>query len=105
MNRILNLRGRAIAPNEPPPGCVYIGRRSRNGWQGSKWGNPYKVGPHGVLGEVLDKYRRYVCGSPDLLAALPELAGLDLLCWYAPTPCHGDVLLDLLALRIGGRGA
>jgi Domain of unknown function (DUF4326) len=27
--------------------------------------------------------------------ALPELRGLDLVCWCAPLPCHGDVLLRL----------
>jgi hypothetical protein len=27
--------------------------------------------------------------------ALPELRGLDLICWCAPLPCHGDVLLRL----------
>jgi hypothetical protein len=32
---------------------------------------------------------------PALTAALRELRGKDLACWYAPLPCHGDVLLDL----------
>jgi hypothetical protein len=29
------------------------------------------------------------------MAALHELAGRDLVCWCAPLPCHGDVLLRL----------
>jgi uncharacterized protein DUF4326 len=32
---------------------------------------------------------------PELLAAVYELRGLDLLCWCAPERCHGDVLLEL----------
>jgi hypothetical protein len=32
---------------------------------------------------------------PDLMAALPELRGKDLVCGCAPLACHGDVLLRL----------
>jgi hypothetical protein len=105
MTRVLNIKGGGIAPNCPPSGAVYIGRATRNGWRASRWANPFKVGRDGTLPEVLAKYRRYVCDSPDLMAALPELQGKVLLCWCAPNPCHGDVLLDLLALRTGGRRA
>jgi hypothetical protein len=33
------------------------------------------------------------------LTALPELRGRDLVCWCAPLPCHGDVLLELASKR------
>jgi len=33
--------------------------------------------------------------NPELLAALPELRGKDLVCWCSPLPCHADVLLEL----------
>lgn len=69
---------------------VYIGRPS-------KWGNPYRVGPDGTVGEVLMAYEAYVRSRPDLMAALPELRGKVLGCWCAPKPCHGNVLLKLLA--------
>ena len=35
--------------------------------------------------------------QPELLAALPELAGKTLGCWCAPKACHGDVLARLAA--------
>lgn len=67
---------------------VYIGRPSR-------FGNPFVIGRDGTREEVIAKYRAWIMTQPDLLAALPELRGQDLLCWCAPKPCHGDVLLEL----------
>jgi uncharacterized protein DUF4326 len=67
---------------------VYIGRPS-------KWGNPFKIGRDGSRNEVIAKYRKWLLTRPDLIAALPELRGRTLVCWCAPLPCHGDVLLEL----------
>ena len=39
---------------------------------------------------------RWLRLQPDLMAALHELVGRDLVCWCAPLPCHGSVLLRLL---------
>ena len=63
----------------------------------TKWGNPFVMGPNkdGSREIVIAKYRTYLSSSPDLLDALPELAGKDLICWCAPLPCHGDILLAL----------
>lgn len=72
-----------------PGGSIYIGRPS-------KWGNPFIIGRDGSREEVVAKYREYVLASPQLLADLEELRGHDLVCYCAPLPCHGDVLLDLL---------
>lgn len=67
---------------------VYIGRPT-------KWGNPFVIGRDGSREEVIKKYEEWLQHQPGLLAQLPELRGKDLLCWCAPQPCHGDVLLRL----------
>ena len=72
------------------PFDVFIGRPS-------KWGNPYVIGPHGSREMVIERYRSYLRGRPDLLADLHELEGKVLGCFCAPKACHGDVLLEYLA--------
>jgi hypothetical protein len=44
-----------------------------------------------------EKYRAWIVQQPDLMAALPDLDGLHLVCWCAPERCHAEVLLELLA--------
>jgi hypothetical protein len=80
MPRVLNQRidGR-------PPGSVYIGRPS-------KWGNPFWIGRDGTREQVIAAYDRYLSES-GLIKDVHELAGRDLVCWCAPLPCHGDVLI------------
>ena len=68
---------------------VYIGR-------GSKWGNPFKIGPDGNRIEVIDKYKQWIKTKPNLLKCLPELDGKRLGCFCKPQSCHGDVLAELL---------
>ncbi len=70
------------------PGAVYIGR-------GSKWGNPYKIGEDGDRAQVIAKHEAWLRQQPELMAALGELRGRDLVCFCAPAPCHGDLLLRL----------
>lgn len=81
--RVLNLRrdGR-------PTGAVFIGRPS-------KWGNPFVIGRDRSRAQVLARYRAWLCERPELVAALPELRGRDLVCFCAPAACHGDMLLAL----------
>ena len=67
----------------------YIGRPS-------KWGNPYSIGKDGDRAEVIEKYRKYILNSPELMKALPELKGKELGCWCFPLACHGDVLVELV---------
>ena len=67
---------------------VYIGRPSR-------WGNPYQVGRDGTRAEVIARYEAWLATQPELVRALPGLAGRTLGCWCAPAPCHGDVLVRL----------
>lgn len=72
---------------------VYIGR-------GSKWGNPFRIGPDGSREQVIRKYEAWLMTQSDLLEALPELEGKVLACWCAPKPCHGDVLARLVRERV-----
>ena len=80
--------------NKRDPNCpkdaIYIGRPS-------KWGNPYQVGVSGTREEVIEMYREdiehAIVSNPHYL---DELKGKDLVCWCAPKPCHGDVLLELV---------
>ncbi|MDJ0276025.1 DUF4326 domain-containing protein [Sphingomonas sp. 2R-10] len=68
--------------------AVYIGRRS-------KWGNPFRIGPDGDRAIVIAKYERWLQSQHHLLRALDELRGRYLVCYCAPLPCHGDLLLKL----------
>ena len=90
---VVNARGRK--PNEIQPYEVYIGRQTRNGWRKSKWTNPFKLSRNGDRNLVIAMYRRWLLLRPDLLAALPELRGKDLVCWCPPEACQGDVLIEL----------
>jgi hypothetical protein len=74
-----------------PDGAIYIGRPS-------KWGNPFIIGKDGTRAEVIAKYERWLHDS-DLINQIGELAGRDLVCWCAPEPCHGDVLMKLANRR------
>ena len=71
-----------------PATAVYIGR-------GSKWGNPFRIGPDGDRAAVIAKHERWLAQQPQLLRSLDELRGRDLVCFCAPLACHGDLLLRL----------
>ena len=81
MTKVLNKR------HGLPKGSVYIGRPS-------KWGNPYVIGMDGTREEVIEKYRLHLIAS-GLVNEVDELKGKDLVCWCAPEPCHGDILIKL----------
>ena len=68
---------------------VYIGRPS-------KWGNPFVIGRDGSREDVIAKYRLWIKEQPELRAAARrQLRGKNLICYCAPLPCHGDVLLEV----------
>lgn len=72
-----------------PAGSVYIGRPS-------KWGNPFEIGVDGTREEVIAKYRdKILSNSTLIMLAKSELKGLNLVCFCAPKPCHGDILLEI----------
>ncbi len=80
------------------PYDIYIGRANgRRGLAGSKWANPYMIGPNGTRSQVISDYRMWLIHQrKDLMAALPGLKGKVLACWCRPLlPCHGDVLAEL----------
>jgi hypothetical protein len=55
------------------PHDVYIGRPS-------KWGNPFVIGRDGTRDEVIARYEAWLLEQPELITALPELAGMTLGC-------------------------
>lgn len=83
MCKVLNKRVNGV-----PAGAVYIGR-------GSKWGNPFRIGPDGDRAAVIAKHEGWLADQHHLLRALYELRGRDLVCFCAPLPCHGDLLRRL----------
>jgi hypothetical protein len=100
--RVVNIRTLPPDPRDWPPDHRYIGRgatvgkRGRRGWLApSDWANPFVIGENGTRSEVIALYERWLSGQPALLARLPELRGLVLVCWCAPERCHGDVLARL----------
>jgi hypothetical protein len=105
MPRLLNVRtlpGYARRPPVIPEGAVYIGRAyARYRLEGSRWANeplPQAASHEERAGNIAAYEARLRC-DPVRMAQLPELEGRDLYCWCAPLPCHGDVLLKLLAER------
>ncbi len=74
-----------------PADAVYIGRPG-------PWGNPFVIGEHGDRAEVIEKYRVWLMSQPDMIECMRrELTGKDLVCWCAPLPCHGHIIMGLLA--------
>ncbi|BCH21539.1 DUF4326 domain-containing protein [Mesorhizobium sp. L-8-3] len=81
MCKVLNNRVAGV-----PAGAAYIGR-------GSKWGNPFRIGPGGDRAAVIAKHERWLANQHGLLRSLDELRGHDLVC--TPLACHGDLLRRL----------
>jgi hypothetical protein len=76
---------------------VYVGRAApRLGLPASPFANPFRIGPDGGRTDVIERYRSWILGRPDLLLRLRELRGRPLACWCAPEPCHADVLAALV---------
>jgi hypothetical protein len=70
---------------------VYVGRPL-------PFGNPFVIWRDGDRGAVIGRYRTWLLAQPALVERVRrELAGKVLGCWYAPLPCHGDVLADVAA--------
>ena len=94
MPRVLNYRH----THGIPDGAEYIGRAMpRYGLAGSKWRSPFKLRNNATADErveVIAKYEQHLIDS-GLINQTHELHGRDLVCWCAPKPCHGDVLLRL----------
>ena len=99
---VLNAHGSGWSDANMPANAVYVGRLVRYRRPGggirfarSKWHNPFKT---------VAEYRPRLMLQPDLLAALPELRGKDLVCWCAPERCHAAVLAELCRAHGDGPG-
>jgi hypothetical protein len=99
MPLVLNAHGRDWTTDTLPSNSVYVGRWTWPIRISSKWRNRFKVrkdAPREEVEEAIARYRAWFLQQPELMAALPELRGMDLICWCAPKqPCHADVLLEL----------
>jgi hypothetical protein len=75
------------------PHFVFIGRPSR-------WGNPFTIGKDGTREEVIAGYRKHLWEqladpeNEELRQAVRDLDERTLVCYCAPKPCHGDILVD-----------
>jgi hypothetical protein len=88
-------------------GCdVYIGREVKyGGWNlpKSKWHNPFRAVKPATFEEkmiAINKFENHLRASPVLMSSLHELDGKVLGCWCKvdpTTPCHGDVLVKMVA--------
>jgi hypothetical protein len=83
MCKVLNKRIHGV-----PKDAVYIGRPSI-------WGNPFVIGKDGSRDEVIAKFETYLLGNAGLMKQLHTLTGRDIVCWCAPSSCHGDVLVRM----------
>lgn len=88
-----------------PEGYVYIGRPGK-GLSGP-WGNSISIGKAcPVCGASHDREGTIVCyremmlkrivEDPELAKRIASLADKTLVCFCAPKPCHGDVLIELI---------
>jgi hypothetical protein len=97
MPRVLNHKRDGL-----PRGAVYIGRQvPRYSLPRSKWANPIRLRGNASREEreeVIRQYERHLVDS-GLIKDIQELRGKDLVCWCAPLPCHGDILLRLANLQ------
>ena len=94
MTTIVNIRK---VNKQRPKFDIYIGRATRftEFTVSSKWANPFpKTDP-----KCLENYRKFITQKitqdPEIYN-LEELRGKVLGCWCKPSPCHGDVLIELL---------
>jgi hypothetical protein len=87
---------------------IYVGRAGivfidgvRFPKQSSMFANPFKIGKDGTREEVIEIYKnaleKQIAENPNMKEELLKLKGKNLGCWCAPEPCHGDILLELIA--------
>ena len=79
-----------VVNGSAPAGSVAIGR-------GTRWGNPFIIGDDGDRAVVIAKFHHYAQWRLEREPQwLEPLRGVDLACYCAPKPCHGDVIVELL---------
>ena len=65
---------------------IYIGRSMDHyvkGSEASKWQNSFTVKKFG-LEKCLELYEEKIRRTPELMVAIPELEGMELVCWCKP---------------------
>jgi len=81
---------------------VYIGRRqTQGGWvlKESEWCNPFNGKTYGDKAIPLfkEQFLQKIRDEPEKwIPKLVELEGKVLGCWCKPSPCHGDVIADIV---------
>ena len=79
-----------VVNGSAPAGSVAIGR-------GTRWGNPFIIGEDGDRAVVIAKFHHYAQWRLEREPQwLEPLRGIDLACYCAPKPCHGNVIVELL---------
>ena len=68
------------------PDAVFIGRPSR-------WGNPFRIGEDGCRDDVVQMYHDNMSEQDKLDCQF--LLGKKLVCYCAPSLCHGNVLAEI----------
>jgi len=80
-----------------PEGAVYIGR-------GSYWGNPFPITPQHSRKHVIDMHKDWLAREQAAGRITDmQLSGLHnkpLVCFCAPSQCHGQTLIDAAALAV-----
>ncbi|KAG0242872.1 hypothetical protein BGW41_003272 [Actinomortierella wolfii] len=90
------------------PKNVYIGRKGvvfvdkvRFPPHDSIWANPFKITSQCSREESITRYEVYIrskINNGEITAEeVASLAGKRLGCWCAPEPCHGNVLVKIVA--------
>lgn len=84
---------------------IYIGR-------GSPLGNPYVIDANHSRDWVINEYRAYlkrkihsndhkICTALNLICDEVLKGPVNLVCYCAPKPCHGDVIKEFILTAIG----
>lgn len=81
-----------------PENAVYIARGQPHlGLPHSKFANPFKITDTDTREIVVEKYKKWlweqIRSGKITLEDLLELENKDVLCFCAPAPCHGDVVV------------
>ena len=81
------------------PDYVYIGRyNSTYNLPSSFWANPFNGRNYSDPKLCLRDYRKHIEAQIEKATdeCLREIIGKTLVCWCKPSPCHGDVLIQIL---------
>ena len=87
--RVLNSNN--IPATEIPANTTYIGK-------GSYWEKDTRIGGDTSRAEALEQHKQDLANDLEKLRRIDELQGMDLLCFCAPRPCHGDILVELATM-------